>query len=97
MNVCGFLFGFLYIEHTWEKGLLLKKNLLLFGANSFLFEKTPFQKWRKNILTVLPPMKVYLNKWVLQYPFQSASMHLHPDTYRHLRGVRIKETKLYNG
>ena len=43
-----------------EKGSSLKgKNLLPLGTNSFLFEKTLFQRGGKSILKGLPPLKMY--------------------------------------
>ena len=48
------------VQKSPEKGCTLKgKNLLPWGANSFLLEWTPIQKRDKMILTELPPLKVY--------------------------------------
>ena len=42
-------------KESTQKG----KNLLPRGANSFLFEQTPFQKGIKEVLKELPPLKAY--------------------------------------
>ena len=42
-----------------KESTLKGKNLLPWGANSFLLEKTPFQKGPKTILKELPPLNMY--------------------------------------
>ena len=48
-NFCDFLFAFLHTKSLLKGAYSKRKNLLLKGANSFLLEKTPFQKGTKSI------------------------------------------------
>ena len=68
--------------HVWfpaqqcssEKGSSLKeKNLLTRRANSFLVEKTPFQKGGKTTLKELPPLKS--NRFLISYNDTSICFH----------------------
>ena len=57
---CGFLFGFLHTKPFKKKKefFLTGKNLLPFGANSFLLEWPLFRRVVKTSLLEFPPLKV---------------------------------------
>ena len=57
VNFCDFLFALLHTNPFLKRSLLQKERICSLGANSFLLEKTPFQKGGITIFTVVSPEK----------------------------------------